>query len=106
MSPMNEKENASLERGAADDIVRLRWRLQICENVVARLLLENERLRTLSTLATPSQCNVHPRLTDEEREAVERAVDALTGVEDWSADVVAKDSQAAATIRNLLARLS
>jgi hypothetical protein len=51
-------------------------------------------------------CSLNFTIADEEREAVERAIDALTGVEDWSADVVDKDRQAAATIRNLLARLS
>jgi hypothetical protein len=42
---MDEKDNTLLERGAANDIVRLRWRLKIRENVVARLTAENERLR-------------------------------------------------------------
>jgi len=47
MSQMDEKENASLERGADNDIVRLRWRLKIRENIIARLVVENERLRKL-----------------------------------------------------------
>ena len=89
MSLMDEKDNAMLERGAANDIVRLRWRLKTRENIIDRLVDEIERLR----------------LTDEERAAVERAIDALSGVEDWSVDVVAKDRQAAATVRELLARL-
>ena len=45
MSFMDEKDNTSLERGADSDIVRLRWRIKICENVVARLMVENARLR-------------------------------------------------------------
>jgi hypothetical protein len=52
---MDEKDNTLLERGADNDVVRLRWRIKIRENVVARLLTEIARLR----------------LTDEEREAVE-----------------------------------
>jgi len=71
----------------------MRWRLKIRENIVARLAAENERLRTLATDATPSNCSVHPRLTEEEREAIEFVVDA---------------SRAAphATLRKLLERLS
>jgi len=90
---MDEKDNTSLERGAANDIVRLRWRLKIRENIITRLQAENERLRTRATHATPSECSVHPRLTDEEREAIEFVVDA---------------SRAAphATLRKLLERLS
>ena len=42
---MDEKDNTSLERGASNDITRLRWRLKICENVIARLMIENARLR-------------------------------------------------------------
>jgi hypothetical protein len=66
---MDEKDNASLERGADNDIVRLRWRLKVRENVVARLQAENKRLR----------------LSVKERDAIDGA---------------------AATLRNLLARLS
>ena len=44
---MDEKCNTSLERGAANDVVRLRWRIKIRENIIARLLAENERLRNL-----------------------------------------------------------
>jgi hypothetical protein len=42
---MDGKDNESLERGADNDIVRLRWRLKICENIIARLTVENARLR-------------------------------------------------------------
>jgi hypothetical protein len=42
---MDEKDNTLLERGAANDIVRLRWRIKICENIIARLMVENARLR-------------------------------------------------------------
>jgi hypothetical protein len=42
---MDEKDNASLERGASNDITRLRWRLKICENIIGRLVAENGRLR-------------------------------------------------------------
>ena len=47
VSLMDEKDNASLERAAEGDIVRLRWRLKICESIIARLVAENERLRKL-----------------------------------------------------------
>jgi hypothetical protein len=47
MSLMDEKNNTLLERGADNDIVRLRWRLKIRENIIARLVAENERLRKL-----------------------------------------------------------
>ena len=74
---MDENDNTSLERGASNDITRLRWRLKIRENIIARLMAENERLR----------------LTDEEREAIEFVVDASRAAPH-------------ATLRNLLARLS
>ena len=78
MSLMDEKDNAFLERGADNDIVRLRWRLQIRENIIGRLVAETGRLR----------------LTDEERAAVLTAADLLIG------------SKPGAILRNLLARLS
>jgi len=43
-------------------------------------------------------------LTDEERGAVERAADALSGVDDWSPDESEKDNLAVATLRGLLSR--
>ena len=43
-------------------------------------------------------------LTVEEREAVQRAIDALYGYEDLSAGACAKDDAAAATLRGLLER--
>jgi len=120
VSIMDENDNTSLERGAADDIVRLRWRLKIRENVVARLQAENERLRTRATHATPSECSVprngavaaretvcpHIRgtvtqhcslnltLADEEREAILTAADLLIG------------SKPGVILRHLLVRLS
>jgi hypothetical protein len=63
MSLMDGKDNASLERCAADDIVRLRWRLQIRENIIGQLVAENQRLR----------------LREDEREAVLAAADLLIG---------------------------
>jgi hypothetical protein len=45
VSFMDEKDNRSLERGASNDITRLRWRLEICENIIGRLVAENVRLR-------------------------------------------------------------
>jgi hypothetical protein len=79
---MDEKDNASLERGAENDIVRLRWRLKIRENIIGRLVAETGRLR----------------LTDEERGAIE-----------FFADIHADDDpphEYADTLCNLLARLS
>jgi len=75
---MDEKHNTLLARGADNDVVRLRWRIKVRENVVARLQAENERLR----------------LTDAEREAILTAADLLIG------------SRPGATLRSLLARLS
>ena len=74
------------------EITRMRWRLKIRENIVARLAAENERLRTLATDATPSNCSVHPRLTDDEREAILTAADLMIG------------SKTSATLRWLLWR--
>ena len=79
---MDGKDNESLERGAANDVVRLRWRLQIRENIIRRLVAETGRLR----------------LTDEERGAIE-----------FFADIHADDDpphEYADALRNLLARLS
>ena len=42
---MDEIDNTSLERGASNDITRLRWRLKVLENTIARLMIENVRLR-------------------------------------------------------------
>ena len=42
---MDEKDNTPLERGISNDITRLRWRLKILENTIARLMVENVRLR-------------------------------------------------------------
>jgi hypothetical protein len=78
MSLMDEKDNKSLETGAANDIVRLRWRLKIRENIIGRLVAETGRLR----------------LTDDERAAVLAAADLLIG------------SKPGVILRNLLARLS
>jgi len=80
---MDEKHNTLLARGADNDVVRLRWRIKIRENVVARLQAENERLR----------------LTEAEREAIEQAIDTANGmaqIESW----------ALCTLRELLERLS
>jgi len=74
---MDEKDNTLLERGAANDIVRLRWRLKIRENIIRRLVAETGRLR----------------LTDEERVALEFVVE--TG------RVATHDET---TLRNLLER--
>jgi hypothetical protein len=91
---MDEKDNTLLERGADNDIVRLRWRLKVRENVVARLLAENERLRN----GAAASCET-VRLREDEREAIEQAIDAARGgalAEPWTA----------AALRLLVRRLS
>ena len=61
--------------------------------LVGKLIREIERLRTLAEQATPSEGSVHPRLTEEEREAILTAADLLIG------------SKPGATLRKLLERL-
>ena len=46
-----------------------------------------------------------PVLTDAELEAVEWAIDALVGIEDFSPGAVSADASAAATLRGLLDRM-
>jgi hypothetical protein len=91
MSLMDGKDNTLLERGADNDIVRLRWRLQIRENIIGRLVAENQRLR----------------LTDEEREAIKTAVGGMCL---WMKENEVTEDESlrrrCVTLRNLLARLS
>jgi hypothetical protein len=94
MSLMDEKDNALLERGAANDIVRLRWRLKIRENIVARLVAENERLRNDAATSCETV------LTHEERCAIATAIVYLQEDDDYPG--IAKDK---ATLRSLLERL-
>jgi hypothetical protein len=83
MSLMDEKDNTLLERGADNDIVRLRWRLQIRENIIGRLVAENQRLR----------------LRADEREAIGNMIHLIECQhEDYGKE--------AHTLRKLLARLS
>ena len=42
---MDEKDNTPLERGASNDIVRLRWRIKILRSVIKVIVAENLRLR-------------------------------------------------------------
>jgi len=98
---MDEKDNAMLERGAANDIVRLRWRLTISENIIARLVAENERLRNDATCphvrGTVTQyCSLNLTLTDEERGAID-AASKLLAIDGYQT--------IAATLRSLLERL-
>ena len=44
------------------------------------------------------------RLTDEEREAIERGIDSLVGVQDMSAEAGTADDAAACTLRELIER--
>ena len=104
MSLMDEKDNASLERGADNDIVRLRWRLKIRENIIARLVLENVRLRNGATCphvrGTVTQyCALNFTLSDEERGALQEMCD-------FADALLRKEDPTIFTLRNLLARLS
>jgi hypothetical protein len=104
MSLMDEKDDASLERGAASDIVRLRWRLKIRENIIGRLVAENERLRN----GAATSCET-VTLTDEERAAIEWAA---LGFGNRAEELGRRDvlwmrlAEAESTLRKLLARLS
>ena len=42
---MDEIDNTPLERGVNNDSTNLWWRLKVCENIIARLMVENVRLR-------------------------------------------------------------
>ena len=64
------------------EIVRLRWRIKIRENIIGRLVAENERLR----------------LTEAERDAIQASIPGFI-----ESDPV--DAYMADTLRNLLARL-
>ena len=105
---MDEKDNALLERGADNDIVRLRWRLKIRENIIARLVLENVRLRNGAATScetvcphvrgTVTQyCTLNFTITDEEREAISLAYGRLTADANYKL--------IAATLRSLLERV-
>jgi hypothetical protein len=80
---------------AASAIETLRWRLTVRENIIGRLVAENEQLRTPAANATPDEGSVQDRctLTDEERVAILTAADLLIG------------SMPGATLRKLLERL-
>jgi Protein of unknown function (DUF551) len=47
VSFMDEKHNTLLARGAANDVVRLRWRLKIRDSIIRVLVAENQRLRLI-----------------------------------------------------------
>jgi hypothetical protein len=99
MSLMDEKDNASLERGAANDIVRLRWRLKIRENIIGRLVAENQRHGATCphVRGTVTQhCSLNFTLTDEEREAIAWCVELLDELGSSKGD----------TMRHLLERLT
>ena len=103
MSQMDEKENASLERGAADDITRMRWRLKIRENIIRRLVAENERLRN----AAAASCETV--LTETERGAIEWAALSFGNKAEELGkrhDLFVRFLRAELTLRGLLARLS
>jgi hypothetical protein len=110
MSQMDEKENASLERGAADDITRMRWRLKIRENIIGRLVAENQRLRNGAVKSCETvcphvrgtvtqHCSLNFTLTDEERDALEAAIA-------WMAPVGNYDFRLRTTLQSLLKRMA
>jgi hypothetical protein len=114
MLPNEEKDNALLERGAANDIVRLRWRLKIRENIIRRLVAENERLRNDAACphvrGTVTQyCSLNFTLTDAEREAIEWAALSFGNKAEELGkrhDLFVRFLRAELTLRVLLARLS
>ena len=119
MSEMNERSVASAGSAAGDlrngapsgcETVRsepepVAWALmrrgQVEQVAVHPVYLSGDIHRVAPLYAHQPQI-----LTAAEREAVERAIDALHGVEDMSAGACKKDDAAAATLRGLLARLA
>jgi hypothetical protein len=96
---------SELMNEAATAIEALRWQLKIRENIIGRLVAENERLRNGATCphvrgTVTQHCALNFTLTDEEREAIESAVSRYE-VGEWCG---AQD--VAATLRNLLERLN
>ena len=90
---------------AAVQIERLRWRLKIRENIIARLVAENGRLRNGAVTGCETvcphvrgtlthYCSLNFTLTDDEQAAIITAADLLIG------------SKPGATLRSLLDRLS
>jgi len=75
---------------------------------IERLRLAIRRLAeqdaTLSVCDGAVTVQVEATLTKEEREAVERGIGSLDGVEDLSADATAMEAKAVATLRGLLER--
>jgi hypothetical protein len=68
---MDEKDNTLLERGAANDIVRLRWRIKICENTIARLMVENARLRNgMAAICETVACDKMSAPEDTDRRSI------------------------------------
>lgn len=89
---------------AAVEIERLRWRLKIRENIIARLVSDNGRLKNglvagCETVCphvrgtVTQHCSLNFTLTDEERAAILAAADLMIG------------SKPGSTLRSLLARL-
>jgi hypothetical protein len=75
---------------------RMRAEIARLHAVNDRLRAETERLRAMA---------FNPlTLTDAERAAVERAIDAMNGVEDISASWSQREAEAIATLRGLLER--
>lgn len=68
---MDEIDNTSLERGASNDITRLRWRLKIRENIIARLMIENARLRNGRVASCETvACDEMSALEDTDRRSI------------------------------------
>jgi hypothetical protein len=66
---------SELMNEAAVEVERLRWRLQIRENIIGRLVAENGQLRNGATCphvhgTVTQHCSSNFTLTDEEREAI------------------------------------
>jgi len=109
-----------LFESAADEIERLKWRLTVRENIIGRLVAENERLRlairrladqdaTLSVCDGAVTVTLDATLTVEERAAIEDAACACGNCNGFGGDptrpAIYRGDKIAATLRALLARL-
>ena len=104
--------DASVFDDAADAIEKLRAEIIRLNDEAAVIVTQTQRVMLLDANLTTEAINLlraeiaRLRLTDAEREAVERGYCSLMGVEDMSSECSRWDMEAAATLRGLLERLS
>lgn len=82
--------------------VKRRREIERLRTAIRRLA---EQDATLSVQGGNVTVTMDAMLTDEEREAIERAIDSLVGVEDLSPDASQQDDAAACVLRSLLERI-